>query len=95
MGDMSINLNPQQFNLGDGAPNHIEPGAAVLPKFEKRDRALKDHIFHSHIQTKTFADGSGSGKMFSVPEGVTDAIAWHESMHAKGEFEHRRAHTHE
>jgi len=95
MGEMSINLNPAQFKLNDGAPDYIEPGAAVLPKFERRDRALKDHIFHSHIQTKTLGDGVSTGKIFSVPEGVTDAIKWHEDMHAKGEFEHRRAHTHE
>ena len=89
MGYVEFNLNPKQFGTEDGGPSHVEPGPQKLPKITKADRKLKDHIFNAHIRS------SEHGKIFSVPKGVTDAMKWHDDMHANEQFEWRREHDHE
>jgi hypothetical protein len=89
MADIEMNLNPQQFGSADGGPSHVSPGPRVVPPMTKADKKLKQHIFDAHIKSNDY------GKIFSVPEGVTDAMKWHDDMHANGEFEWRREHKHE
>lgn len=90
MGDMQINLNPQQFNLGDGGPSHVAPGPKKHRFFSKSDRALKDHIFNHHVRS------TDAGKIFpNAPEGIKTGIEWHDALHAQEAFEWRNEHTHE
>ena len=51
MGYAEINLNPEQFNLGDGAPSHVVPGPKVRKKYERSDKELKQHIFDAHTRS--------------------------------------------
>jgi len=89
MGFAEANLNPQQFDTSDGGPSHIAPGPKKVKKLDKANLELKNHIFNAHIRSNE------NGKVWSVPEGVTDAKKWHQDMHDNEQFEWRRDHTHE
>jgi hypothetical protein len=92
MGYAEINLNPEQFNLGDGAPSHIVPGPKVRKKYTRSDKELKQHIFDAHTRSNEH------GKLgMNPPVGHTfkNGLEWHDHLHATGQFEHRNDHTHE
>jgi hypothetical protein len=89
MGYIEVNLNANQFGTADGGPAHVEPGPKKIAKLTRADRKLRDHIFEAHTRS------TEHGKVFTVPQGTTDALKWHDDLHANGHFEWRREHDHE